>query len=253
MAPRTVTGQLVEKIRSDIINGHFEAGARLKLNVLAERYSSSPTPLREALSRLVNQGLLVVEEQKGFRVAPISREDLIDITKARVDIESLLLRRSIDNGDINWEARVIAASHKLSRLLMTKDRKSLNPDWELAHTEYHAALISACNSAWLLRFGASLWEQHRRYRRLSLKHDFETRDTATEHAAITAAVLARKADKACALLSQHFWKTTETLLEYSKWADDPAPANTPSTSPGRSRRVKSVPKRAGASAEKRLV
>ena len=211
---RTQSSALVERVRGDIVAGILTPGARLKLPDLAERYRSGINPLREALARLSATGLVVLEDQKGFRVSPVSREDLLDLTRVRTDIECLALRQSIAHGDVDWEARVIAAHHRLTRMKLTApgNPKKLSDAWETIHQDFHLALISACQSRWLIQFHSQLAEQSARYRWLSISFTDAKRDIAGEHADIVAAVLARDADRACKLIAEHFSRTTDIVL-----------------------------------------
>ena len=201
-------------MRSDIVAGALAPGARLKLPDLAERYRSGINPLREALARLTATGLVVLEDQKGFRVSPVSREDLIDLTRVRIDIECLALRRSIANGDVEWESRVVAAHHRLTRMKLTSsgNPKKLSDAWEAMHQEFHLTLLSACQSRWLLQFHQQLAEQSARYRRLAINFADTKRDIPSEHDDIVKAVLARDADRACKLMEAHFARTTDIVL-----------------------------------------
>ncbi|MFX5785409.1 GntR family transcriptional regulator, partial [Acinetobacter baumannii] len=80
----------------------------------SDRYGIGATAIREALSRLVSDGLVESEDQRGFAVASISREDLIDLTNTRMDVEGLALRRSIERGDVEWEVNIVSSFHRLS-------------------------------------------------------------------------------------------------------------------------------------------
>src|SRR5687768_506882 len=115
---RTVTSALADRLRVDITNCELAPGEKLKLVDLQRRYEAGVIPLREALSRLAATGLVELEDQKGFRVAPVSREDLQDITSVRQQIECLALRQAIEIGDVEWESRVVATHHRLSRVSM---------------------------------------------------------------------------------------------------------------------------------------
>ncbi|HXE15901.1 MAG TPA: FCD domain-containing protein [Stellaceae bacterium] len=211
---RTQSSALVGRVRSDIVAGALAPGARLKLPDLAERYRSGINPLREALARLTATGLVVLEDQKGFRVSPVSREDLIDLTRVRIEIECLALRRSMAHGDVEWEARVVAAHHRLTRMRLTAsgNPKKLSDAWEAMHQEFHLALISACQSRWLLQFHRQLAEQSARYRRLAINFADPKRDIPGEHDEIVKVVLARDADRACKLFEAHFARTTDIVL-----------------------------------------
>ncbi|HEX4111829.1 MAG TPA: FCD domain-containing protein [Stellaceae bacterium] len=211
---RTQSSALVERVRADIVVGALAPGTRLKLPDLAERYQSGINPLREALARLSATGLVVLEDQKGFRVAPVSRQDLLDLTRVRTDIECLALRQSIVHGDVEWEAQVIATHHRLTRmkLIAAGNPKRLSDAWETIHQDFHLALISACQSRWLIQFHNQLAEQSARYRRLAIDFTTSKRDIPGEHADIVKAVLDRDADRACRLISAHFARTSNIVL-----------------------------------------
>lgn len=203
-----------EQLRADLLSCRIQPGTRLKIQELCTRLSVSLGAIREALSRLTSEGLVVAEPQRGFRAAPISPEDLRDLTMVRIEIDSLCLRRAIEQGDVDWEARLVAAFHRLSRTQehRTGDPEGTSDDWAEAHAAFHAALVGGCNSAWLLRLHGQLYDQSERYRRLSVSVAPRRRDIGNEHQKILDAVLARDADKAVELLSQHLQVTTDILL-----------------------------------------
>lgn len=211
---RTKASALTDVIRRDVIQGVFPPGAKLKPRELAERYDVGTVPLREALSRLVLSGFVEAEDQRGFRVAKVSVEELIDLTKARSEIESLALRNAITTGDLSWETGVLAASHKLERTSRHDPATGLiTPSWERAHDAFHVALLVGCGSAWLIRICNLLRDQVDRYRQLSLEVEIPAgRDVLLEHKLLTAAVLARDANQACLLLQKHFSLTSDLAL-----------------------------------------
>lgn len=203
-----------EQLRADLLSCRILPGSKLKIQELCTRLSVSLGAIREALSRLTSEGLVVAEPQRGFRASPISQEDLQDLTKVRIEIESLCLRRAIELGDVDWESRLVAAFHRLSR---TPERAADEPqrvsdDWAEAHAAFHQALVDGCQSPWLLRLHGQLYDQSERYRRLSVTLATKTRKIGNEHQAILDAVLKRDADKAVALMSEHLGATTRILL-----------------------------------------
>ncbi|MCC7045771.1 MAG: FCD domain-containing protein [Alphaproteobacteria bacterium] len=212
--PRSLTARAFEALRADIVACRFVPGQRLKIGDLCARFDVSLGAIREALSRLVAEGLVVAEAQKGFRVAPVSRSDLADLTTARVDIESLALRRSILYGDVAWEAGIQTGFDRLARMpeRAESDAARLNDDWAEAHQAFHGALVAGCNSQWLLRMRSILFEQSERYRRLSVASGRKDRDVLGEHRRIMDATLGRDADRAVALLSEHILMTTRLLI-----------------------------------------
>jgi DNA-binding GntR family transcriptional regulator len=203
-----------EQLRADLLSCRILPGSRLKIQELCSRLSVSLGAIREALSRLTSEGLVVAEPQRGFRAAPISQADLQDLTQVRNEIESLCLRREIEVVNVDWEAKLVAACHRLSR---TPERAAADPvrssdEWAEAHAGFHRALAEGCDSPWLLRLRSQLYDQSERYRRLSIPLTTETRNIASEHQAIVDATLARDADKAVALLSAHLSATTRILM-----------------------------------------
>lgn len=212
--PRTQASALVGQIRADIIACKLVPGERLRLPELSDRYECGISPLREALARLSSSGFVQLEDQKGFRVSPVSREDLLDLTDVRTEIERMALTRAIRRGDLEWETRVVSAFHRLSRLdpLDRSDSRTLSSEWEAAHQEFHLAMVSACQSRWLLHFRNMLSQQTERYRRLIVSIGLGDRDVAKEHADICDAVLGRNVEHACELITAHFSKTAETVL-----------------------------------------
>lgn len=213
---RTQASVLTDAIREDIIQGVFPPESKLKLRELAERYEVGVIPLREALSRLAMSGFVEAEDQRGFRVASVSRAELLDITRVRQKIETEALRDAIAHGDLNWEAAILAALYRLDRIPLLADgaTQGINPEWERAHEDFHTALLAACTSSWQLKLSVLLREQTARYRHLSVQREkSSSRDVGSEHRAIADAVIARDADKACALLQLHFAATTELVLK----------------------------------------
>ena len=211
----SVTQDVYEHLRADLLACRLQPGARLKINDLCGMLSVSLSAVREALSRLTSEGLVVAEPQRGFRVAPISAEELRDLTEVRAQIESLCLERTIALGDVGWESNLVAAFHRLSRTPERQpgDPQRMNEAWSAAHAAYHAALVSAGDSPWLLRLRAMLYAQTERYRRLSVPVAEVARDLNREHQEIMQAALARDAARAKELMTQHLELTTYVLLK----------------------------------------
>jgi GntR family carbon starvation induced transcriptional regulator len=212
---KSLTSLAFERIRSDILNAHLRPAEKLRIQALSERYGIGATAVREALSRLVTDGLVESEDQRGFCVAPVSKEDLIDLTDTRIEIEGLALRKAIARGDLDWEAQILSSYHRLSR---TPPPTTLENHlaWALAHRRFHESLVAQCGSSWLLRLCSMLYDKSERYRNLAEGRTKPgSRDTVNEHKALMKAVaMDRDADKAIRLLSEHFRKTAAISLEY---------------------------------------
>jgi DNA-binding GntR family transcriptional regulator len=211
----TLATTLYDQLRSDLLAGLHEPGSRLAIEALCERHATSQTPLREALNRLVADGLVQRREQRGFAVAEVSAADLIEITRTRCWLEEIALRESIAAHSAEWEEALVLAHHRLARTprSLRDDRFEDNPQWEPLHRAFHRALISGCGSRWLLSFCDQLADQHHRYRRLSAPQAFaRKRGVKGEHQALFDAAVAGNADQAVALLHAHFERTARVIL-----------------------------------------
>lgn len=213
-APTRATN-LYDRLRADLLGGTFEPGSKLAIEALAERYESSATPLREALSRLVADGLVERREQRGFAVAAVSAADLDEITKTRCWLEEIALRESIARRTGEWEENLVLAHHRLARTprSLSDAKFQDNPAWEPLHRAFHRALIANCDSRWLLAFCDQLADQHHRYRRLSAPRAFLKRGVTGEHQQLMDAAIAGHADEAVALLRAHFERTAKTIRD----------------------------------------
>lgn len=212
-APRSLTTQAFDRLRADILAGDLRPSDKLRIQQLTERYAIGATAIREALSRLVTEGLVTCEDQRGFCVAGVSREELLDLTRTRLWIEQTALRAAIAQGDVEWEAGVLASLHRLSRMAPPSTSPQSAVAWRQAHRQFHFALLEGCGSPWTMRLCAMLYDQTERYRNLSGKaRAGAKRDVPKEHRALADAVLARDADRACELLAAHFEGTTRIML-----------------------------------------
>jgi DNA-binding GntR family transcriptional regulator len=202
------------RLRSDLLSGKLAPGIKLKIADLAESHGISSAGIREALSRLAAEGLAIAEPQKGFRATPLSEVELRDLTMVRSRIEGLCLERAIELGDLAWEADIAAAIHRLSRVPeQAADREpAFGVAWSAAHAAFHASLVAACDSPWLLRLRDQLWWHSERYRQASVAVAGEARDIRKEHEDLAAAVLAREVRRAVTLMETHLKLTAESLL-----------------------------------------
>lgn len=214
-APRSQTSTAYARLRSDILSGRVLPGDRLKIAEIATVLEVSPGAIREALSRLVPEQLVVFRDQKGFVVAPLSVNDLQDLTELRCEVEAIALRRSVLRGDISWEGSVLAAAHRLRRTkVLTSADRSLNQEWVERHRTFHTVLVSACGSPRLLALHAQLYEQSERYRSLSFPTIVaRERDRQGEHQALADAALDRDADQLTELTVRHFQETTARIIK----------------------------------------
>jgi len=189
---------------------------RLKLPALVERFGVSMTVVREALTRLAEQHMVVAVPNRGFSVIPLSVEDLKDLTHVRLRLETMVLRDSIERGALSWETGVVAAHHTLNRTPLLDDKGELNAAKMSAHRDFHHALGSGCGSPRLIELVDNLRDSAELYRAWarSIAHDYE-RDVQAEHDEIVRAALARDADAASAALRDHIERSTAALVRHA--------------------------------------
>lgn len=217
----TLSTTLVEALRNAILGGELLPGSKLRLDELREHYDVSLSPLREALTRLVSDGLVVTTDKKGYRVAPVSADDFRQVTALRLNLEVMALAESIKRGDEKWEDALVATYHRLSRLEAVDRSGDKLPAWERAHRAFHITLFSACGMPLLLRFCNTLHDLGDRYRRLFLATNSPDRNVPAEHEAIFNAALDRDAERACEILRQHLSRTGANLLSVLPEAGTP--------------------------------
>lgn len=194
-------------LKHDIIRGRYAPEEKLLMSRLKERYGVSTGPLREALSQLVADRLVVAISQRGYRVAPMSLAELNDIYDARAQLEGLILRLAIERGDDDWEASVVATAHRLAKVTEISSPDELLDGWDFRHKAFHTAIASGCNSPHLLQMRHTLFDQVERYRHLWLQETVMSSDALElkrqEHAALVEVILARDAERAAVQMRDH--------------------------------------------------
>ncbi|NEB77598.1 GntR family transcriptional regulator [Streptomyces sp. SID14478] len=200
------------QIREEIFQGTLSPGQRLRLVELSRRFEVSQSVIREALTRLSEQGLVVSAPQQGFSVVALSLQHLDELTEARAEIESMVLRLSIERGDIKWEAAAVAAHHQLANTPVALPDGSLSAEWFAVHEQFHQSLLDGCGNDRLLAVAMALRDAATIYRRWSVPvgHDYD-RDVAREHQELLDAALARDARVAVELLVRHIDRTSASL------------------------------------------
>lgn len=215
----TLTSQIEEALRSDIIEGVLAPGRRLTAAELTERYDVSPTPLREALQALAAQNLVDVDPRFGARVARISRAHLRDTYRVRELLESLAVGESVRLGDGSWESGLREAFGRFE-IAVGRSQRETHPvlSWSQAHQAFHDALMAACDSQWLKSLLGILNAHSERYRMLAAQTG--VRDPIAEHSAIFAAAISRDETAAVDALRQHLTRTVEVIEGSLAWVED---------------------------------
>lgn len=211
-ASRTAT--VYQALKEELLEGQLSPGERVPIDQIAQRLGVSPGAVREALSRLTSDRLVIAEPQRGFAAAPISERDLLDLTSVWIEVETTRLRSAIDCGTLAWEGQLLDAWRQLSRIgeTLEADPLATNPEWTRLHTRFHDDLLSTCRSRGWLALRDALFLQAERYRRLICRQRAIVRDISAELEEILAATLARDSDRACEAIAQHLRRTATILI-----------------------------------------
>jgi GntR family transcriptional regulator, carbon starvation induced regulator len=215
-------------MRERIIRNEVPPGKKLNIAVLAAELAVSPGAMREALSRLTADNLVLAKDQRGFSVPPISMEELEDITQVRIMIETSALEQAMANADTRWLEEIRRAFKDL--------KYAVEPDGQSAdaHAAFHEALVGRCGSPTLKRLRASLYLASERYRFFARNMATTRRDADAEHRAILDAVLQGDTNSAKALLADHIRRTSLFVREaLASEANAPAPTSNANSLPRR--------------------
>ena len=210
----TIASQLVARLREAIVSGKLEAGTKINLERTRENFEVSLSPLREALARLISEGLVMFEDNRGYQVAPVSLANLEEITRLREEYETFALREAMTVGTLDWEGDIMRALHRLNRITRDATQPETLGQWEWHHREFHLTLISGCRMPLHLGFCRALLNLSDRYRRTFLNATSSDRNVSAEHSEIAAATVSRDIDYACARLREHLHRTGANLRQH---------------------------------------
>jgi len=204
----------LNRIRSDILAVRLLPGQKLTFEKLSNAYEISLSPLREALCQLAGSGLVTLESQKGFRVASVSRADLLDVIDVRRMIEGKAVTMSASNGDDAWRSRVLDELKQFA-LVAAKvgDQRPIDEHWQSIHRSFHYSLIAACGSSYLVQMWSQVYDRFDRYRKISIPVQAVMAATATDHREIAHAAISGNVENAQQLLLSHIDEIASIILE----------------------------------------
>jgi GntR family carbon starvation induced transcriptional regulator len=211
-AGTTLTKSVYEQVRSDLLTGRLKPGEKLRAEALRHRFKVGSSPIREALNRLLSEGFVSLEEQKGFRVALLSVQELRELLDARIWIDGAAVRASIERFDTEWEEGLVLALHRLSRIERSASSAE-NEQWNRLHRNFHLALVSGSGSRWMTKTSALLFDAAERYR-LYVAGYVSGPKKLDEHRQMVAACIERKPDLALQLMRQHYGETCDVISKY---------------------------------------
>lgn len=209
LIPRATFASIVtERLRATIVDGSLKPGTQLSEVELASSFGVSRGPVREALQRLIQEGLLVSEAHRGVFVPVLTDDDVRDVYVAREALESAAVRSIISS------ATTAAAHESLDRLVTRMGEAEAAGDWAAVGNidlEFHVALVDASSSLRLRRMFSTVISETRLCLGV-LTADDARDDLVEEHRLICAAMKDGDADEALAVLKRHFDDAVVTLL-----------------------------------------
>lgn len=214
---RTATEAVQSELKRRILNFDLSPGERLHVDNLRREFDVSTATMREALSRLLIDNLVVSERQRGFHVRELSYQDFRNISEARKIVEVGALRSSLANRDDNWEGDLFASYRKLKlvedRLLAENDLK-IADEWHVRNSSFHDCLVQNCRNTWLINFRHLLHEHSTRYLRLALMNNRKHRDVRKEHAAIFESAIEGEVERCAHLVEKHIETSVDDVAKY---------------------------------------
>lgn len=245
-------------LRQAILEARLMPGTPLRQSNLQAAYGIGWTPLREALSRLTTERLVTMQHNFGFAVAPVSAQELDDLTRARRALELVMLTESIERGDSAWEDALVVAHYRLKSSPFQVDAVTgADIDlWMGRHLVFHRCLLAGGASPWLMHLYGQIMDQEHRHHRILLFGPLRGeagRPAPTAHMkALTEAVniqhhtdlmeaaLARDIPKATALMAEHVRYKGEVFTQAQQ--AELAPTEAVGPKPTAPRRRRTAPK-----------
>lgn len=203
----TYASMVTERLRANIVNGTLAPGSQLSEVELASTFGVSRGPVREALQRLIQEGLVHSEPHRGVFVPVLSDDDVTDIYLARDALESSAVRHIIASGKSS------GAADQLDRLVKLMEEAENADDWEAVgqyDLEFHTSLVSSSRSERLQRMFSTVISETRLC--LGVLTAAEARhDLVEEHRRIASMIRDGRTDQALSVLKIHFDAALVTL------------------------------------------
>lgn len=204
-----LSGEVFTKLKHDIIQNRFKPEQKLRLSDLKNLYHTGTSPIREALFQLSHVGFANLENQKGFRVAPMSAADCADLCTCLSDLQRPLLLQVIHRGNDAWEANVAAKTFLLKKRISQTSPSSWDCLVDLHH--YYQQLWTPSTSQYRKQQHLKWFELLCRYLYLGgYKAGFMTQ-LLQKHCDLSEFIHQRDAQNACALSDEIYQYSAEVM------------------------------------------
>jgi DNA-binding GntR family transcriptional regulator len=216
----SVNGQVLVALRSAVITGELAPGSLYSVQALAGQLGVSRTPVREALIKLAQQGMVRFERNRGVRVLLTSLHDLEEVFALRLLLEPPAVQRAV--------TRMDAVGRRELRRIFAHMEKAAKADDEFTMFEhdrrFHRALLEAAGNARLALFVDGLRDMVLRRGVSTARESRSLDDIVAEHRGILDAVGSGDAEGAAEAMRAHIHHTAELLIAQEAGTDPGAVA-----------------------------
>ena len=199
-------------LRQAILTGELQPGERLMEITLANRLGVSRTPVREAIHKLEQEGLVIMMPRRGAQVAQITKKDLIEVLEVRLGLEEMAVRFACERMTDEQLTELCQAADEFSAAIERNDLTALAQ----ADEKFHSLICRATGNDCLCGITNNLREQMYRYRIEHLKNHDARKNLDGEHKAICAALEKRNAEEAQAILYSHIENQQQSIIQMLK-------------------------------------
>lgn len=208
----SLADKVYAELEEEILSGKYARGQSLHESALADMLGVSRTPLREAIRRLEQDGLLETIPNKGIFVRGISVDDIIDIYNIRINIEGLAIEKAIDKADDE-------AISELEEILDLQEFYASKGDYEKSmrmDSRFHGCIYKMCGSPPLTDILCNLHNKIQRFRKTSFSSSSRAKNATDEHRQMLEAIKMRDSERAVALAKRHTENAKENLIKLYK-------------------------------------
>ena len=206
---RRLVDEATQTLRDAILNGRFKAGARLRQTDLAAQLAISRTPIREALGRLQQEGLIELLPGGGVRVALLDLTEAVELYDLREVLDGLAARLVSHRADEAALGRIRKALGRMAQCLARKDPNQ----WFGAHVAFHDEILRASGNKRLQGLSAVVRLSIRHFHPLLLKTENRLEDAYREHRGIYEAIAAHDAEAAERFARAHIANAKDIVLK----------------------------------------
>jgi DNA-binding GntR family transcriptional regulator len=184
---RRLVDDATQALRDAILSGRLTSGTRLRQTELAARLAISRTPIREALGRLQQEGLVEILPAAGVRVAVLDLQEAAELYDVREVLDGLAARLAARRANA---ATITTLEKSLARMARCLEREDAN-QWFPAHVGFHDGIFRAAGNARLQAMSSVVQLSIRHFHPLLLRTAHRLEDALREHRAIFEAIEAR--------------------------------------------------------------